>query len=134
MSMPKCSDAPQRPIIKLLTPLEHGPAFEIDQNIDVLCESREGRPPAKLSWFLNGQPIFEGLQKENVQDVIISQNGNSTTVYKVQQTLVHRIRADDDGKFLMCRADHPTGHPQDVQIPLQVRCKFILFSYHSYFN
>lgn len=118
----------------MLTAPEHGSAFEIDQNIEVQCESREGRPPAKLSWFLNGEPIFEGVQKENIKDSIIDHNSNSATVYTVQQSLIHRVRAEDDGKYLMCRAEHPAGHPQDVQVPLQVRCKFISFLYHSYFN
>lgn len=127
----KCSDAPQQPKIKMLTPPQHRNAYAIDQDIDVLCESHDGRPPAKLSWFLDGEQLFEGVQKEKVHDAIINTN---STVYTVQQVLRHRIRASDDGKFLICRAEHPAGHPQDAQIQIEVRCKFISFLHHSDLN
>lgn len=127
----KCSDAPQQPKIKISTKPQHGSAYAIDQEIEALCESRDGRPPAKLSWFLNDEPIFEGVQKEKVLDAIIAQN---STVYMVQQALRHRIRASDDNKYLICRAEHPAGHPQDTQVPLQVRCKFSSYFHHSYLN
>lgn len=132
----KCSDAPQQPKIKFSTKPLHGGAYAIDQEIEASCESHDGRPPAKLSWFLNDEPILEGVQKEKVFETIIGQN---STVYTVQQALRHRIRASDDGKYLICRAENPAGHPQDIQVPLQVRCKLssyfvlILISIGRYF-
>lgn len=119
--MYKCSDAPQPPKINMLTRPQHDNAYTIDQDIEVQCESREGRPPAKLSWFLNGEQIVDGVQNEKVHDTIINDN---STVYVVQQVLRHHVRATDDRKYLICRAEHPAGHPQEVQFQLQVRCKF----------
>lgn len=127
----KCSDAPQQPKIKILTAPQHGIAYAIDQEIEVQCESRDGRPPAKLSWFLNGEQMFEGVQKERILDNLSQEK---SIVYTVQQNFRHRIRASDDGKFLICRAEHPAGHPQDIQIPIQVRCKFFSFLHHYYLN
>lgn len=115
-----CLVPPQRPEIKIITEQRRG-SFEIDQDFQAVCTSREGRPPAYLYWFLDDEPILEGLSQPRIIDTL---SGHNTTLYSVQQTLHRRLKPTDDRRFLICRSVHPADQPQEDKFQLQVRCKY----------
>ncbi|XP_055298603.1 fasciclin-3 isoform X2 [Sitodiplosis mosellana] len=109
---------PKRPEIKINTEL-HRSSFEIDQDFQATCISRDGRPPATLQWFLDNEPIVESISAPRiVQDSLI---GRNTTLYTVSIQLNRRLRASDDRKFLICRSTHPADQPQEDRFQLSVR-------------
>lgn len=110
---------PQRPEIKLQSDARRG-SFEIDQDFQATCISRDGRPPAQLQWFLDNDQILDGISAPRVVDSLTS---NNTTLYSVAVTLNRRLKATDDRKFLICRSVHPADQPQEDRLQLQVRCK-----------
>lgn len=114
---------PQRPEIKINTEQRRN-SFEIDQDFQATCVSRDGRPPALLYWFLDDEQITEGLSAPRVIDTL---TGHNTTLYSVAQTLNRRLKATDDRKYLICRSIHPADQPQEDKFQLQVRCKFFRF-------
>lgn len=111
-----CLVPPQRPEIQPNTASQ----FQIDQDLQVNCVSRNGRPPAQLYWFLDNEQIFEGVSRPRISDTITNQN---TTLYTVTLQLNRRLRASDDHKFLICRSIHPADQPQEDRIQLQVKCE-----------
>lgn len=113
---------PSRPEIKINTELRRN-TFEIDQDFQATCISREGRPPAQLYWFLDDEPITEGLSAPRVKDTL---TGHNTTLYSVALTLNRRLKATDDRKYLICRSIHPADQPQEDRFQLQVRCMYQL--------
>lgn len=112
---------PRRPEIKINTDQQRN-SFEIDQDFQATCISKEGRPPAHLQWFLDNEPITEGLAKPRIIDQLA---GPNTTLYTVVQTLSRRLKASDDRRFLICRSFHPAQQPQEDRYQLAVRCKLL---------
>lgn len=112
---------PQRPEIQLQSDARRG-TFEIDQEFQARCVSRDGRPPAQLQWFLDNDQILD-TDQVGVPKVIESLTSNNTTLYSVAVTLKRRLQATDDRKFLICRSVHPADQPQEDRLQLQVRCK-----------
>lgn len=110
---------PQRPEIKIITEQRRG-SFEIDQDFIAQCAAREGRPPARLYWFLDDEPIAEGFSAPRIVE---SLTGHNTTLYTTVQQLNRRLKATDDRRFLICRSIHPADQPQEDRFQLQVRCK-----------
>lgn len=110
---------PQRPEIKINTDMRRG-SFEIDQDFQATCISRDGRPPAHLQWFLDNEEITEGVSTPRVVDTI---TGHNQTLYSVAVGLNRHLKASDDRKFLICRSSHPADQPQEFRYQLQVRCK-----------
>lgn len=94
--------------------------FEIDQKIEVRCIARDGRPAAKLSWFLDNEPITDNLSSEQPTESLAS---NNQTLYTAQQTMTRYIRAGDDHKTITCRAT-AIGKTQDTHLQLQVKCEY----------
>lgn len=92
---------------------------QVDQEIQVYCESRDGRPPAQLQWFLNDGQLSEGVSRPRYIDTITNQN---TTLKTVIVQLQRHLRASDDGKVLICRATHPADQDQEDRVYLHVRC------------
>lgn len=110
---------PKRPEIKINTEIQRS-SFEIDQDFQATCISRDGRPPATLQWFIDNEPIVEGVSAPRIVDSIV---GRNTTLYTVGVQLNRRLRASDDRKFLICRSIHPADQPQEDRFQLSVRCK-----------
>lgn len=115
---------PLRPELEFSPRARQG-AYEIDQQIQARCISRDGRPPATLQWFLDEEPLSEGL---SLPEVLETHAPNNTTLYTISQIATIRISATYDRKHLICKAAHQTDHgqPQDAHIQLQVRCKCII--------
>lgn len=110
---------PRRPEIKINSDRPRN-TFEIDQEFQAMCISREGRPAAKLEWYLDDEPITEGLAQPRILQQLA---GKNTTLYTVNQTLNRRLKASDDRRFLICRSIHVAQQPQEDRFQLSVRCK-----------
>lgn len=112
---------PLRPELEF-SPRPRNGAYEIDQQIQARCISRDGRPPATLHWLVDEEPLHEGIA---LPEVVETQAPNNTTLYTIAQVATIRISAHYDRKHLICRAAHQTDHgqPQEAHIQLQVRCK-----------
>lgn len=96
--------------------------LEIDEKFTAKCISRDGRPAATLSWFLDDEPLTEGLGPAEIYESLAS---NNQTLYTSSQTISRYIRATDDRKSLICRATHISkDRPQETRLQMQVRCKF----------
>lgn len=93
--------------------------YEIDSELQVTCISRDGRPPSTITWFLDDEPIYDGLGLVTVGESLDSSN---TTLFTSSQTLTRRIHSSDDRKYIICRTQHIAGRPQDAKIQLEVRC------------
>lgn len=124
--------APLRPELEIHT-RPRGGSFEIDEQFHARCISRDGRPPAQIQWFLDDEPILEGL---SAAEIVESTAANNATLYSVTQTITRVLRASDDRKHLICRTAHPADHgmPQETQYQLQVRCKCFLSLEHIHFK
>lgn len=112
---------PLRPELEF-SPRAHNGAYEIDQQLQARCISRDGRPAAAISWYLDEEQLNEGL---SLPEVLETHAPNNTTLYTISQIATVRITANLDRKHLICRAAHQTDHgkPQEAYIQLQVKCK-----------
>lgn len=113
--------APRRPELQINTEPRRD-AYEIDQPFQATCISRDGRPPARIQWFLDDEELTEGLSLPRVIESLTDRN---TTLYTVVQTLTRHLKATDDRKVLYCRTSHPAepGATQENKFQFQVRCK-----------
>lgn len=99
-------------------------SLEPDEKLVVKCVSRDGRPAASLSWFLDDEPITEGL---SVPEFVESLARDNQTLYSTSQELTRYIRTSDDRKQLTCQASHIAAtRPQVAHKQLYVRCEYSL--------
>ncbi|KAM3955176.1 fasciclin 3 [Aphomia sociella] len=82
--------------VLLLAPPQ--PSFNIDDKFMAQCVVADGRPAAKITWFLDEVPLVDGLH----QPIITDSNDLQTISQNISRILV----ADDNGKTLTCRAEH----------------------------
>lgn len=117
---------PLRPELEF-SPRARNGAYEIDQQLQARCISRDGRPPATLSWWLDDEQLHEGLA---LPEVLETHAPNNTTLYTISQVATVRIQANLDRKHLICRAAHQTDHgnPQEAHLQLQVKCRYKTFA------
>lgn len=94
--------------------------IKIDDVFQANCVSRNGRPAAKLAWYLNDELITDGITAPRIEDTLTGQN---TTLYTVTIGLTRQLKASDDQKLLICRATHEAAPVQDDRVGLAVRCK-----------
>ncbi|KAL3271904.1 hypothetical protein HHI36_022374, partial [Cryptolaemus montrouzieri] len=95
--------------------------YKIHDTIQASCLVRDGRPVANISWFLDSEPIYDGLSMPTVVE-IAKENLQSKS-----QNMTRQLRASDNGKRLRCVAYHPaysngaqeTGKQLDVVYPPQ---------------
>lgn len=113
--------APIHPELEIKSKSQSGP-LEIGEQIRATCISRDGRPSSNISFYLDDDPLTEGLGMDEIVESITSQN---TKVFTTRKTLTRYIQASDDRKTLICRTDHITdrGQAQYAKRQLQVRCK-----------
>ncbi|XP_039283267.1 nephrin [Nilaparvata lugens] len=68
--------------------------LSVDRSVNITCQSIGSRPPAKLSWWIDGKRLEPFWEDE-------SKDGNvSTSMVRLTATV------DDNGKTLTCRADN----------------------------
>lgn len=124
--------APRRPELQINTEPRRD-AYEIDQPFQATCISRDGRPPARIQWFLDDEELTEGLSLPRVLESLTDRN---TTLYTVVQTLTRHLKATDDRKVLYCRTSHPAepGATQENKFQIQVRCECVRMAFNSLFQ
>ncbi|XP_026467486.1 fasciclin-3-like [Ctenocephalides felis] len=73
--------------------------FRANDILTARCVVRDGRPPANISWYLDDEPIYDGLSEPQVID---TPDGLATSV----QNITRRLQPNDDGRRLTCVARH----------------------------
>nr|XP_018907738.1 PREDICTED: nephrin [Bemisia tabaci]XP_018907739.1 PREDICTED: nephrin [Bemisia tabaci] len=68
--------------------------LSVDRKYEIVCQSVESRPPAKISWWKGNKRLDTSVEE-------ISPDGNFTT-----STLTFTPTLSDDGKSLTCRAEN----------------------------
>lgn len=111
--------APLRPELEINTKSETG-TYQIGQRFSAACISRDGRPPSKLSFFLDNEPITDGVGPEEIIESLASKD---TNLYTTRKQITRIIQASDDRRTLTCRAEHiaDRGQPQEARMQFQVR-------------
>ncbi|XP_037041947.1 fasciclin-3 isoform X3 [Bradysia coprophila] len=111
--------APLRPELELYTKSETG-AYQIGQQFHAACISRDGRPPSNITFYLDDEPITEGVEADEIIESIASKN---TMLYTTRKQIRRYIQASDDRRTLICRSHHiaDRGQPQEARMQFQVR-------------
>ncbi|XP_063836675.1 fasciclin-3 isoform X2 [Ostrinia nubilalis] len=76
------------------------PSFAEDTNFMAQCVVPDGRPAARISWFLDKEQILHGTH----QPIITSEPGSD--LQTISQNISRMLTADDGGKTLTCVAEH----------------------------
>ncbi|XP_076183967.1 nephrin isoform X3 [Ptiloglossa arizonensis] len=82
-----------KPLSVTIMSSEHAP-LSADRKYDVNCMTAGSRPPAKLSWYIDGKKLTNYTEK-------VSEDGNMTS-----STLVLKPTLHDHDKVIICRADN----------------------------
>nr|XP_029731670.1 fasciclin-3-like [Aedes albopictus] len=104
--------APEQPQIQLEQPTSAS-AFEVNSEMVVHCISRYGSPAASLYWFLDDEPIYDGISQPEYHE-------ENNQGYSVYVTLRRHILASDSGKRLICRAKHVAYRDEMAETSLQI--------------
>ncbi|XP_062564234.1 fasciclin-3-like isoform X2 [Armigeres subalbatus] len=104
--------APEQPQIQLERPTSAS-AFEVNTEMVAHCIARYGNPAASLYWFLDNEPIYEGVSQPEYQE-------EENQGYSVYVTLRRHILASDSGKHLICRAKHVAYRDEMSETSLQI--------------
>lgn len=112
---------PLLPEIEVISPKNS--FFKIDEKFEAICISRDGRPPSTLEWFIDNEPITEGL---DVVETTESLDNRNSTLYTTSQRITRYIKATDDRKQLTCRASNiaDRGEHPEAKLQFKVRCKY----------
>lgn len=112
---------PLRPELEINTKSQTG-IYEIGEQFRATCISRDGRPASNITFYLDDEPITEGL---GYDEVIESMANKDTMLFTSRKTITKTIQASDDRRTLICRTHHMAdrGQPQEVRTQFQVRCK-----------
>lgn len=116
-------NAPARPEMKWITEPQISGSFEAYTDFRASCISRQGRPPANITWLLGDQVLTRGLPRA----LVTEENG----LYTVVQELQHKLEPIDDGRELICRAEHvsyPNGFLETKSL-LSVKCMKIFIGF-----
>ncbi|XP_053684235.1 fasciclin-3-like isoform X2 [Sabethes cyaneus] len=82
-------------------------SFEVDTKLVAHCTTKNGNPGAVLTWYMEDEPIFQGvLAPQEFQEE--DQPGVTSVL-----TLHRSIQASDSGKRLFCEAKH-IAYPEKV--------------------
>nr|XP_022905960.1 fasciclin-3 isoform X1 [Onthophagus taurus] len=86
------------------------PELEVARNADphrindvlqASCVVRDGRPVANISWYLDDEPLLDGLSMPSVFDYV------KEDLHTKVQNISRQLHASDHGKHLKCVATHP---------------------------
>ncbi|XP_055620252.1 fasciclin-3-like isoform X2 [Toxorhynchites rutilus septentrionalis] len=75
-----------------------------NQTISAKCISQDAVPQANLSWYLNDDPLDSSLLGPIETRVTVDKKGKKLTT--VEQKLRYFVTPEDNGKRIICRADH----------------------------
>ncbi|EDS44431.1 fasciclin [Culex quinquefasciatus] len=105
--------SPSQPTIQLEPETTY---FEAGKQITAHCVTTGGNPDPQLAWFLENDPIYDGVDKQ--QD--FEQDGTTGTAL----TLRRIINGNDNGKRLICQARHLAYPEGSSQTSLQLAVSF----------
>ncbi|KPJ17368.1 Fasciclin-3 [Papilio machaon] len=79
------------------------------------CIVPNGRPAAKITWFLDDEQVLAGTH----QPIVTSEPGSD--LQTIRQNVSRALTADDSGKRLVCRAEHESlDQPKEASRQLLV--------------
>ncbi|CAH1642366.1 unnamed protein product [Spodoptera littoralis] len=91
------------------------PPFKEGDTFMAQCVVPNGRPAAKITWFLGSEELLHGTH----QPVITSEPGSDLKT--ISQNVTRTLTDEDDAKFLVCRAEHEAlEKPKEFRIQLNV--------------
>ncbi|XP_055589755.1 fasciclin-3-like isoform X3 [Uranotaenia lowii] len=105
--------APQLPSIETLNDANN---LQVDAQLVARCVTRGGNPGATLTWFLDDEPIYQGVSTQQE----VQEEGYDTPSQILE--LSRFIHADDSGRNLVCEAKHQ-AYPDGVsrtRLPINV--------------
>lgn len=117
---------PREPQILDAAPNSQDRPLVKDSILEKNCVVEDGRPPANISFYLGSNEIVDPSIVRFPEYYESKENNNLTTVVR---GLKYRVRAEDNGQFITCRAEHfayPEGY-SDTKFQLFVECKKIPF-------
>lgn len=100
-----------------------------DDVFDKVCGVDGGRPPANITFLLDNEEITDPNVVHQIEYYDNNYDNNTSAVRRLN----YRLRAEDDGKKIICRAIHfayPDGFA-DVPYNLRVFCKFLFLYVHK---
>ncbi|XP_049883846.1 fasciclin-3 isoform X2 [Pectinophora gossypiella] len=104
----RAPDAPQ-----LLSPQEA--IFREGETFDAQCVVPNGRPAARITWFLDSEPLLVG-----VHQAVVEQEPGSD-LQTIKQNVTRALRADDAGRRLVCMVEHEAlDKPREASRQLNV--------------
>ncbi|XP_026739967.1 fasciclin-3 isoform X3 [Trichoplusia ni] len=75
-------------------------SFRDGDKFTAQCIVPDGRPAAKISWFLGEEELLHGVH----QPILSSEPGSD--LQTIRQNVSRTLTDDDDNKILVCRAEH----------------------------
>ncbi|XP_040164460.1 fasciclin-3 isoform X2 [Anopheles arabiensis] len=101
---------PQQPVIEVV----QGNLANVEVNSQLMfrCTAERGNPAANLSWFLDQEQIYEGVQFPEAPEEYYDERSNKH-MFTATSTLKRAVRAEDNGKRLTCQAQH-LAYPEGV--------------------
>uniref|UniRef100_A0A4Y0BI23 Ig-like domain-containing protein n=1 Tax=Anopheles funestus TaxID=62324 RepID=A0A4Y0BI23_ANOFN len=93
---------PEQPTIEVVAGNVNN--LEVNSQLTFRCISARGNPAAKLAWFLDQEPIYEGVKLDKPEEYFDEQSNKR--YFTASSTLTRSIRAEDNGKRLTCQAEH----------------------------
>ncbi|XP_053668202.1 fasciclin-3-like [Anopheles marshallii] len=93
---------PEQPAIEVVSGNLNN--LEVNSELAFRCISARGNPAAKLSWFLDQEPIYEGVKLDKPEEYFDERSNKR--YFTASSTLTRSIRAEDNGKRLTCQAEH----------------------------
>uniref|UniRef100_A0A182NP83 Ig-like domain-containing protein n=1 Tax=Anopheles dirus TaxID=7168 RepID=A0A182NP83_9DIPT len=101
--------APDQPTIEVLEGnLQNA---EVNSKLVFKCVAARGNPAANISWFLDQEPIYEGVRPVEPEEYYDERS--SKRFFTASSVLTRTIRAEDNGKRLTCQAQH-VAYPEGV--------------------
>ncbi len=88
------------------------------EDLELECIAMGANPPAKISWFANGQEIPNGHVQED------KRQGESQRTWTSFSRLTLPVSKEDNGASIKCVATHQAlNEPMDAEKPLTIHCK-----------
>ncbi|XP_065089678.1 fasciclin-3-like [Ochlerotatus camptorhynchus] len=108
--------APEPPVIEVSSNVDDSDGeFDYGKPLTARCIARDGRPGAKLSWYMDGKPISNEL------GAAFAETANRRTT--VQQFYRKPVAVEDNRKRLVCRAEHERYPNGFIEAALEIKLR-----------
>ncbi|KAK9720863.1 CD80-like C2-set immunoglobulin domain [Popillia japonica] len=82
--------------------------YKVNDMLRASCIVRDGRPVANISWYLDDEPLYEGISMPTILDF------PQEDLYTKVQNLTRQLQFSDNGRHLKCVATHPALEKSSV--------------------